>query len=120
MQNLGLTAVYQDDSDIMGKYVRCAFGLLFLPLNYVDDIWMEVVGSVRNEDVNPTRFVDYVTTTYVDEFSAIFSREVWPQAEKCRQIQQESFGQITILLWWDFCPTTERSCPQEFCLVSTF
>ena len=78
VQTVGLTIRYKED-DVVGKFVRRALGLPFLPLNLVDDVWMDVISSMDANDGNLVQFMDYITINFVDEYNAAFPREIWTQ-----------------------------------------
>lgn len=78
VQRLGLSNRYSND-EMVGKVIRRAFGLPFLPLNEVENVWLEVIAFVPQDDNLVISFLDYVTETFVDELIALFPREIWTQ-----------------------------------------
>lgn len=82
VQRLELMNRYKDEEDIAGKVIRRSFGLPFLPLNDIDDLWTEVIGMVDMGDHKLYEFLDYVTSTFVDDLGAIHPREIWTQADQ--------------------------------------
>lgn len=73
VQRYGLINEYKE-SESIGRLVRRALGLPFLPLSSIDDVWMRVIGECPPEC---QEFIDYVTSTYVDDVDAMFPREIW-------------------------------------------
>ena len=43
-------------------------------MDKIDDVWLRVIGESPTECQD---FVDYVTSTYVDDIDAQFPRELW-------------------------------------------
>lgn len=76
VQRFGLTTRYKED-ELVGKSVRRAFGLPFVPLDQVEELWMHVVSLVDEGDGVLFQFLDYVTNTFVDDLVAKFPKEIW-------------------------------------------
>ena len=89
VQKLGLTVRYKTD-ELVGKIVRRALGLPFLPLHLIEDVWTEAIGLVAPEDVQLSQFLDYVTVTFVDELHAVFPKEIWTQSDNLGTDTQRS------------------------------
>ena len=75
VQKLGLAACYEDE--VIDTCVRRAPGFPFLPLNLVDKVRMEVVSTMNKNDVNAVQFINYITTTFAEEYVAAFQRKIW-------------------------------------------
>ena len=74
VQALGLTNKYTENQSF-NRLVRRSSALPLIPLESVDEVWMEALNELTDEDVIP--FMDYVTTTWVDTSAAIFPKEMW-------------------------------------------
>lgn len=77
VQSLGLTARYSDD-DAFNRLVRRASALPLVPPQQVDDVWLQAMNEVDDDD-DAQQFMDYVTTNWVDAFTATFPMEIWNQ-----------------------------------------
>ena len=73
VQRHGLTVAYREDG-IVAKIVRRTLGLPFLTANRVENVWLRVIEECPQQC---QEFVDYVTSTYVDEINACFPHEIW-------------------------------------------
>lgn len=78
VQLLGLTVRYNDDAEF-NRVVRRATALPLLPPDRVDEVWLEAINEVAEPDAAAQQFMDYVTTTWVDNMVARFPIEIWTQ-----------------------------------------
>jgi hypothetical protein len=76
LQNLGLTLRYAEDENF-NRLVRRAAALPLVPPHQVHDVWLAAMNEVNDEVAQP--FIDYVTTTWVDDMEARFPIELWTQ-----------------------------------------
>lgn len=76
VQSLGLSRRYIENPRF-NRVVRRVFALPLVPINRVDDVWLEALNEL--DDPQEIRFCDYVTETWVDEVVARFPREIWNQ-----------------------------------------
>ena len=76
VQNLGLSEAYgQEDSEIRKTIKRC-FALSLVRAEDFDMAWELIAGNAP-PDVKMTRFLDYITDTWVDEANALFPMHIW-------------------------------------------
>jgi len=69
IQTVGLSSEYKDKSCEIGKWLPQFFGLPFLPVEEIEDCFVEDIMSEVPSDEKCTAFADYVLDTYVSNVS---------------------------------------------------
>ncbi|XP_046339071.2 uncharacterized protein LOC124120313 [Haliotis rufescens] len=72
VQKEGLATEYPSVEEVK-KVVRRASALPLVPLDMVEDVWADAIAD-RPQGVKVTRFMDYVTTTWVE---GSWSKDLW-------------------------------------------
>ena len=76
VQNLGLSEAYgQEDSEIRETIKRC-FALALVRAEDFNMAWELIAGNAP-PDETLTRFLDYMTDTWVDEANSLFPMHIW-------------------------------------------
>ena len=73
---LGLKELYSSDSDFE-RLVRRICGFPFLPLEKIDEAWLELFETAPTENSQVTAFLDYFTNTWLDDENCRFDRRLW-------------------------------------------
>jgi hypothetical protein len=79
IQHLGLTADYKDKQSEIGKWLRYAFGLLYLNPSEVGDCFAFDLYDLIPSDSRVEKFADYLVNTYIDNNSE-FPPQIWAKA----------------------------------------
>ncbi|XP_041356817.1 uncharacterized protein LOC121374011 [Gigantopelta aegis] len=77
VQGLGLMRLYRADQGVQ-TLVRRAASLPLLPIDHVQDVWIDIMNERPDHLPHETEFTDYVTTTWVDDDS-LFKVAMWNQ-----------------------------------------
>lgn len=65
VQKRGLTEQYKSNPAVH-QHVRCASALPLVPTDQVDNVWFYALSDFQTDDINITRFNDYVTEQWVE------------------------------------------------------
>ncbi|XP_041358542.1 uncharacterized protein LOC121375235 [Gigantopelta aegis] len=74
VQGLGLMRLYRADQGVQTLVRR----LPLLPIDHVQDVWIDIMNERPDHLPHVTEFTDYVTTTWVDDDS-LFKVAMWTQ-----------------------------------------
>lgn len=77
VQKFGLTEDYKTNT-IVGDWLKICFGLIFLEPEDVSDFFVFELMSIKPENLNITKFADYILETYISE-EASFPPKIWAQ-----------------------------------------
>ncbi|KAL8610282.1 hypothetical protein ACOMHN_062014 [Nucella lapillus] len=72
---LGGVVQYKEDEETR-KYIRRCAALAFVPIERLDEAWLEIQAGVEDEPLT-TAFSDYFVTTWLDDVDSRFPRSVW-------------------------------------------
>ena len=75
---IGLKVQYQEDENLK-KYVKKFISLALVPMDKVQDVFVELCESERPDYDSIDQFLDYMTEAYVDPDQALFPIELWNQ-----------------------------------------
>lgn len=78
-KRIGLWRSYNTDNDVK-KFVRRLMALPLIPMDRIDDAWLEIVGDAPDPN-HPqrdlcTELENYIVNTWIDD-NALFERQLW-------------------------------------------
>ena len=76
VQALGLSVAYRESAEVK-TFVRRLAVLPLVPLQELDDVWLDLHGMAPDEVPGITELCDYMVSTWVDDVHALFRRELW-------------------------------------------
>lgn len=83
VQALGGGPVYRENPDVR-QYIRRCAALAFVPLDKLDDAWIDLQAAAEDHPLC-TAFADYFVTTYMDDVTSRFPRVMWNHFENMSQ-----------------------------------
>ena len=75
---IGLKKQYQEDENLK-KFVKKIISLALVPIDKVQDVFVELCEFEKPEYEQIDLFLDYMTETYIDPDQALFPIETWNQ-----------------------------------------
>lgn len=76
VQTLGLAGAYRESPEVK-TFVRRLAVLPLVPLQELDNVWMDVHGMAPAEVPGVSELCDYMVSTWVDDTNSMFQRELW-------------------------------------------
>ncbi|KAL8608004.1 hypothetical protein ACOMHN_023820 [Nucella lapillus] len=76
VQALGLSGAYRESPEVK-TFVRRLAVLPLVPLNEIENVWMDLHGMAPVEFPGIAELCDYMVITWVDDMQATFRRELW-------------------------------------------
>ncbi|KAL8590463.1 hypothetical protein ACOMHN_011676 [Nucella lapillus] len=76
VQALGLSGAYRESLEVK-TFVRRLAVLPLVPLNEIENVWMDLHGMAPVEVPGIAELCDYMVITWVDDMQATFRRELW-------------------------------------------
>ncbi|KAL8592084.1 hypothetical protein ACOMHN_032554 [Nucella lapillus] len=76
VQAVGLSGTYRESPEVK-TFVRCLAVLPLVPLNEIENVWMDLHGMAPVEVPGIAELCDYMVITWVDDMQATFRRELW-------------------------------------------
>lgn len=84
VQDVGLVVAYKESPEIK-TFVRRLAVLPLVPLQKIDDVWLDLHGMAPAEVPGVTELCDYMVNTWVDDVRPRFRRELWNHYQTLEQ-----------------------------------